>query len=290
MTKAVFIQSSHSSYADRPGEIYQFPKARYLRNAERVIGDWVVFYEGRRGDNRGYYATQRLEAVAEDPNKADYALAILDRASLIDFPHRLAHKRASGETWETGLPDYGGKNTSSVRLLSDSDFARMIDAAFMGTEAPEALARVPGFADEQVPFLLAGDRARVLTDRALRDKAFGSLVKVAYGGRCAVSGLELRNGGGRPEVEAAHIVPVEERGPDALSNGLALSGTVHWMFDRGLISANDDGTILVSRSSVADDHARRLIRPEGKLLMPSRISDRPHPSYLRWHRENRFKG
>ena len=37
------------------------------------------------------------------------------------------------------------------------------------------------------------------------------------------------------EDEAAHIRPVEHNGPDIISNGIALSGTAHWMFDRGLV-------------------------------------------------------
>ena len=46
--------------------------------------------------------------------------------------------------------------------------------------------------------------------------------------------------GGRAEVQAAHIRPVADNGPDSLRNGVALSSTFHWMFDRGLISVGDD--------------------------------------------------
>lgn len=52
--------------------------------------------------------------------------------------------------------------------------------------------------------------------------------------------MKLINGGGRAEAEAAHIRSVEANGPDIVSNGLALSGTAHWMFDRGLLSLTDD--------------------------------------------------
>lgn len=50
-----------------------------------------------------------------------------------------------------------------------------------------------------------------------------------------MSGLARRNGGGRPEVEAADILLVEEREPDTVRNGIALSGNLHGMFDRGLL-------------------------------------------------------
>jgi hypothetical protein len=81
--------------------------------------------------------------------------------------------------------------------------------------------------------------------RIMRDRVFRRIVLRAYDQRCAITGLKLINGGGRAEVAAAHIRPVEASGPDIVNNGIALSGTAHWMFDRGLISLSDDLEILV---------------------------------------------
>ena len=61
-----------------------------------------------------------------------------------------------------------------------------------------------------------------------------------------MTGLRIINGGGRSEVQAAHIRPVASSGPDSVRNGLALSGTAHWMFDRGLLSIGDDYSILIA--------------------------------------------
>jgi len=60
------------------------------------------------------------------------------------------------------------------------------------------------------------------------------------------------------------------------------------MFDRGLISFGDDGRILTSPHGLPDD-MDRLIRPEGKLLLPGHPAMQPHPGYLAWHREHLFK-
>jgi putative restriction endonuclease len=90
-------------------------------------------------------------------------------------------------------------------------------------------------------------------------------------------------------VQAAHIRPVEHKGSDSVRNGLALSGTLHWMFDRGLISvADDNATILVSRNKVPGDVIDRLLHPDGKLWMPEDQRNWPHPANLKWHRENIF--
>ena len=52
MTKAIFIASSHSHYDDRPGEVYHFPNS-YLSRVAQTVGDWVIFYQGRRGGVSG---------------------------------------------------------------------------------------------------------------------------------------------------------------------------------------------------------------------------------------------
>ena len=118
---------------------------------------------------------------------------------------------------------------------------------------------------------------------------FRRIVLRAYGERCAVTGLKLINGGGRAEVEAAHIRPVEANGPDIISNGLALSGTAHWMFDRGLIGLADDMRILISRQVNDPGSVQAIINGSGHALVLARAADRPHPQFVRWHREHRFK-
>src|SRR3546814_19321790 len=57
------------------------------------------------------------------------------------------------------------------------------------------------------------------------------------------------------------------QGPDSVRNGLALSGTIHWMFDRGLISIDDDYSILTAQGRVPDT-LERLIRPELCIAAP----------------------
>jgi len=85
------------------------------------------------------------------------------------------------------------------------------------------------------------------------------------------------------------IRPVKESGPDSLRNGIALSGTVHWMFDRGLISIADNHELLFAKGKVPGQ-VMGLLNPDRRLLAPSGPEQAPHPIFLRWHRENVFKG
>ncbi len=104
-----------------------------------------------------------------------------------------------------------------------------------------------------------------------------------------MTGLRLINGGGRAEVEAAHIRPVEREGPDIVTNGLALSGTAYWMFDRGLIGLSDELEILVSRQANDGAAIRAIINSSGRLILPAGASEAPRREFVAWHRQNCFK-
>jgi putative restriction endonuclease len=129
------------------------------------------------------------------------------------------------------------------------------------------------------------DRATILVSRKFRDARFRRAVLHVYEGRCALTGMRLVNGGGRLETEAAHIMAVGEGGPDAVNNGIALSGTVHWMFDRGLIGLSDAGDILLSSKINDREGVEKMIYPDRHARWPSTPAHRPHPRYLAWHRE-----
>src|SRR6202000_595994 len=188
-----------------------------------------------------------------------------------------------------------GRAQSAVRPISPSDFNRIIDIGF--EERVPLLPRLDddlssaGFDEEQAPFKFdqQRDRAGVTMSRIMRDRVFRRVVLRAYDERCAITGLKFINGKGRAEVAAAPIRPVEANGPDIVSNGIALSGTAHWMFDRGLISLSDDLEILVSRQTNDPDSVKSIINKSGRAHPPQRASERPHPHFLQWHREHCFK-
>ena len=290
MARAVFIQNPESIYDDAHGLHYHFPR-QYLGMVEETVGDWVVFYEGRRGV-AAYTHVQKVTSVRADLRREGHFYADLDRGSMLDFERPVPRLAANGSPFERRLPPSGGLNASAVRRLTDAEFDAIAAAGLHRMDGPDAMPRIDGFGEGPVPPLLgatlSGFRSEVLTSRAFRDAAFARMVKRAYRSRCAISGLELRNGGGRPEVQAAHIRPVKDGGPDVVRNGLALSGTLHWMFDRGLVAVAEDHRILVSHNKVPREVADRLIAPGQRLLLPDDPRDRPHPEYLRFHREEVF--
>lgn len=294
----VFIHRSDSIYDDSPAERYQFPP-QYLGRVEACIGDWIVYYEPRKVDEtRGYFAMARVARVIPDPKAPGMYLALIEPGSYLDFANPVPFSSKDGVVERGVLNDQGrisGRAQSAVRPLSASDFDRIVGLG-LREDAP-VLPRVgdavpmPGLHEEQAPFAFEQirERASYLSSRILRDRIFRRTVLRAYDERCAITGLRLINGNGRAEVDAAHIRPVEHNGPDIVSNGLALSGTAHWMFDRGLISLSDDLDILVSGRVNDQEGVRALINRDGRARAPRRAPERPHPHFLRWHRENCFK-
>lgn len=316
MTKAVFTTKSVSSYDDLPEVRYHFPRT-YLNQVERAVGDWIVYYEprrsstdpGSRGGAQVYFATARLARIVPDPARPDHFYAEVD--GYLPFTRPVPFREGS-HYYESGLEKPDGSTNKgafgrAVRNLSDAEYDLIWAAGFghiIGAEprlrpapdVPEApLQPIPGFAEEQTPFVydepLEQDRRIIaqLTSRPFRDRAFAAAVKDAYLDTCAMSGVKIINGGGRSEVHAAHIRPVEHRGPDSVRNGLALSGTFHWMFDRGLISVDDDYRLLLAKDRLPDS-IDRLLGGNDRLLAPGRPDLRPHPQFLAWHRNNVFKG
>ncbi|MBV8686166.1 MAG: hypothetical protein JOZ90_16445 [Alphaproteobacteria bacterium] len=61
------------------------------------------------------------------------------------------------------------------------------------------------------------------------------------------------------------------------------------MFDRGLIGLSDDLEVLVSRQVNDPASVWGLVNETRRAAAPANPAHRPHPSYLRWHREHCFK-
>jgi putative restriction endonuclease len=121
-------------------------------------------------------------------------------------------------------------------------------------------------------------------NRKIRDASFRRQVCQAYDNTCAISGLRMVNGGGKAEAQAAHIWSVAAGGPDVVQNGLALSATVHWLFDRHLISLADDYGLLVSHNRVPGELRSLFDRQLQRIRLPKNQALWPRPQYIQWHR------
>lgn len=302
MVKAILTSKSDSPYDDLPEQRYHFPRT-YRRQIEATRGDWFIYYEPRRsssdlssrGGRQCYFATGRIAEVIADPARDGYFYALVD--SYLDFARPVPF-RDGQHYYESAIQRDDGETNKgafgrAVRELPDQEYEAILQAAFAlvigedNATAASGRLDIRGFAEPQMPF----ERPIVerVVARPFRDSAFSSAIKTAYKDTCGFTGLKIINGGGRSEVQAAHIRPVAAAGPDSMRNGIALCGTAHWMFDRGLISIADNHELLLAKDKVPDQ-VLRMLTPDRKLITPLRPDHMPHPSFLRWHRDNVFKG
>jgi putative restriction endonuclease len=295
--KAVLTTKVEPTYDDLPECRYHFPRT-YLRTIQGAVGDWILYYEprrvsgdlGSRGGRQSYFATARLTNIRPDQSQQNHFYA--DVSDYLEFERAVPFK--DGNHYYEGLLQRADGGTSkgafgrAVRTIPEAEYNLILKAGFtthLVDQQPDL--SPPGFAEDQAMF----ERPMVETvvRRPFREAAFSSTIRAAYRNTCAFTGLKIINGGGRPEAQAAHIQPVAQHGPDSVRNGLALCSTVHWMFDRGLLSLGDDYTILTATDKVPDT-IQRLFNPDKRLSVPHQYELRPHPQFLRFHRETIFKG
>lgn len=291
MPKAVFTTKVSPAYDDLPEQRYHFPRT-YLNAARGALGDWIVYYEPRRptahlsssGGRQSYFATARLVDIRPDPTRADHYYGYV--ADYLEFDTPVPCREGSFY-YERNLQKADGTTNKgrfgrAVRPIRDAEYHLILQAGFSD------LAQAGWQIMERDPVETERRIVEQISRRPFRDRAFSTAVRTAYDNTCAVTGLRIINGGGRPEVQAAHIKPVAESGPDSMRNGLALCSTAHWMFDRGLISIADDYTLLL-REGAIPGHFSRIINEDRRLRVPESPSLRPHPTFLGYHREQVFR-
>ena len=135
--------------------------------------------------------------------------------------------------------------------------------------------------EKSIPQGLKGyEREAVIKERINQSGFRRNLIK-KYG-KCCLCGVEA------PELLlASHIKPWKDSDEDekgATSNGLLLCPNHDRLFDRGLISFNDDGTILISEKLSEKD--RMLMNVSNELTIQV---DPDMRQYLAFHREKCFK-
>ena len=301
---AVVLESFMGSEYDDSPTSYEFP-IRYLKHFKRSSGEplYVVIYEPRGDNGRGRMKYVGWAEVAGDPEPTSrhsasgqplYAVRYTEAAREFDVPVPREMMGVPVESWLAQLPRGRQRNVATfgraVRPLSNEDLARIFE--FAGARVIEIKTEATDIRE----------RVEVLTSQLRRSEQFRRNVILSYGERCAVTGFSLGSIAvtkSQGLLDAAHIRPVASNGPDRVSNGLALTPTLHRLFDAGLFSATfEDGMprLLVSprlerRMVESVDGRFRLTLEDGHpLLLPASRDGWPDPRQLAFHRERVFLG
>ncbi|ANL51563.1 HNH endonuclease [Rhizobium phaseoli] len=297
--KGIFDTKRDSGYDDEIAFRYHFPK-QYRPIADALIGERIIYREPKRNRGRqAYVATAKVVRVQDDATSPGYAYAVMSEYREFDEPVPFVR---DGRYWETALisiqdPTRVGAflQGKSIRAIPENDFATIVRAGLSHTLMPDNAIRLeldPKHVDDPTRELLdlpIQEQERrieqILLNRKIREASFRRKVCDAYDSRCAITGLRIVNGGGKSEAQAAHIWSVAEGGPDVVQNGIALSATVHWLFDRHLISLTDDYRILVSHNKVPAELRTLFEKQMDRIHLPADARLWPHPAYIARHRD-----
>jgi hypothetical protein len=142
--------------------------------------------------------------------------------------------------------------------------------------------------EDFIPFV-AEDLAIYKVSSQKRDQAFKDVVLEQYAFACAVTSMKYRSEQ-LVEAQAAHIISKHHKGSDDPRNGIALSRTAHWAFDKGMFTISDQYDIVVHPKArhasvnifpILDLHGQPIARPDDEAFLP-------HKDALRWHKKEVF--
>ena len=172
----------------------------------------------------------------------------------------------------------GGRTVPDVPALH-----RLLRRAFQLSKAlPNELLHT---FEKQVAALPKATEAERLVIQRVGQNLFRDGLLDLWEGRCAVTGLAVP-----ALLRASHIKPWADCETDAerldVYNGILLAPHLDAAFDRGFITVQDDGAIVVSEALDAD---ARAVLGLGHPLRIRGITD-GHRTYLAWHRRRVFDG
>ncbi len=281
--KAIFDTKADSKYDDHVDLHYHFPH-RYLETAKQAIGDWIVYRKtisGRRQQDgqQGYVAVAKVDRIDDDPcNIGSSYYAFLSNYTLFDAI--MPFERGRYESHLRGLcskrrgPALQGQ---SIRKLEEHDFDAILRFGFRETLDPKRAGRLELSPEDYCPETATMSNWHV---GRICAAAFRRSVLDAYEDRCAVTGMRIANGGGKVEARAAHIQPAHRRGPGIVQNGIALSTTAYWLFDRNLISLREDYSLQVAHAAMPPEMNELLQGQVNRILLPDQEKKWPKVQYI----------
>lgn len=308
MAAVVLMSKPDSAYADTATS-YEFP-AQYLKwfeplaRGEPLIA--IIYEPLARGSGRQAFVG--WASITRQPRRSDrtgsdgrplWEVVYDGWMHEFDTPVRRDISGQPIEGWLREVPaEHRDIRTSgrSVRPLADDDLATIL--RFAGVPTPTLYP----MRDEDAPNSFLAERTRHLVSTLERASSFREGVVQAYAFQCAITRFSagvVPQGRVTSLIEAAHIRPVASSGPDSLSNGIAMTPTVHRMFDAGLFTLRSasDGGLQVHVSPALDprmvsspDGASKIELRDGvRLILPADRRAWPSVDQIQFHQRRVFQ-
>lgn len=188
------------------------------------------------------------------------------------------------DLWVAGPRDWPERNLRHMRYDLTSAEGQRIWTECLARTTSAGVPSAVGDAGRRAPGVPRYG-APVLVQPRLGQGTFRVAVMDAYHRACAVTGEHSV-----PALDASHIRPFGQDGPNEVRNGLLLRADLHRLFDQGYLTVTTDMHLEVSPRLRADYSNGRSYYPlHGTVIgLPEAVGDRPAPEHVRWHNEHVF--
>ncbi len=241
-------------------------------------GRWFIEYSAKAGGEK-LAVNQGLFRCMQDREPVIVLSQISDKTSRQGTQYRLMG---------LGLIDRYDP-VQDVFTVQHVDFATL-EQVSRGEEEETIIASAlrNSILEDFIPFV-AEHRAIYQVSAQKRDKAFADVVLEQYDFSCAVTGMRY-HAEHIVEAQAAHIIAKTKSGSDDPRNGIALSHTAHWAFDKGMFTISDQYEVVVhpkarlasvNRFPILDLHGQPINRPADEAFWP-------HKNALAIHKQEVF--
>jgi putative restriction endonuclease len=223
--------------------------------------------------------TDGTQILLDDSHKGDVVVIQRSRDYLDRFRFILVQQ--SGPNYRSILSEIGSRRWGSLFLkqtpLAQSEFIAAKNEMISETQLP--------FSAELSPV----NRQQGQRMAIAQSVAFRQTIVEQHTGRCAVSGISLKTPDNSLEVQAAHIIPLNCGGPDEPRNGLSLTSTLHWAFDRGLFAIDSKRKVVVPRVVLDMPENKWLLQYRGARVAATINADLAAADMaFHWHREHLY--
>jgi putative restriction endonuclease len=123
----------------------------------------------------------------------------------------------------------------------------------------------------------------------VRGGLFKKTIPKIYNYTCCITGMKIESSHNIQMIDACHIFPFSLSGDDTVTNGIALSPTLHRAFDRGLITINSEFVVRVSPTIEEEESHFTLSQFAGRqIYLPEQEKYYPSQESLNWHNKEVF--
>jgi len=265
-------------FSAKPGYYTHYMPVETTVESSNIMTDLWVEYEN--GTKIGGIDSPRTHIViGKDIQKVNISQERFEK-EFTSIPDQGPTRLLTGDAIKPFANKYGTVEAFvRDRGRSDDTFSAQVDSIGDHSTVAEILVALRNLPPEEVPQEEAESELKSI-EREKREAAFREGIYEIYE-CCAVCGSRIEAPDGSHNLEAAHILPKSQSGPDVLQNGVALCRRHHWAFDSGWFEITTEYEIIVRDKPDLAGYDEIEAYDGASLRVPQSNSLRPHPTYLR---------